>query len=256
MDRDTNPVQLTPAGIRVLEFAQNTLREWESLKQSLSHAARPAGSLEIGSSTVPAKILVLPAVAGFLRGYPAILVHAAIMNSQKVLQAIERESVDLGFVGMAPSFASWDTQIIGRDEVVLVVPNQSEYQVWPRGIPVKMVEQLPFVQRKDGSGTQFTAYSALKERGVQSALRVVCEVDSHEDLIDTVATGIGVGFASRQVVKMMDRTDVKIMTVEGGPILRNLYRVSKYPIREHTPAELFLRYTLAHGLLSSDFPNA
>ncbi|WP_053960353.1 LysR family transcriptional regulator [Sulfobacillus thermosulfidooxidans] len=251
MDRSSGTIQLTPAGMQVLEFAQRVLGEWEALKQSFNHYEPIRGFIEIASSTVPAKILVLPAVATFLRQYPHIHIHVSIMNSQMVFHALEQDRAAMGFVGLEPLSKSWRSELIGRDEVILVVPNLPQYEKWSTSIPLKDLAQLPFVQRKEGSGTQLTAITALRERGLEQDWRVVCEVDSHEALIETVATGIGVGFASRQIAAMMTNRHVRILSVEGGPILRHLYLIRKQDMDNDSASQLFLQHIMQHDILKS-----
>ncbi|WP_020375909.1 LysR family transcriptional regulator [Sulfobacillus thermosulfidooxidans] len=251
MDRSSGSIQLTPQGLQVLEFAQRVLGEWDALKQSFHQQQPISGFIEVASSTVPAKILVLPAVASFLRQYPHIHVHVSIMNSQNVFHAIDEDHVAMGFVGLEPPSQSWRTELIGRDEVILVVPNLPQYERWPTSIPLKDLAQLPFVQRKEGSGTHLTAIKALRERGFEQNWRVVCEVDSHEALIETVATGIGVGFASRQIAAMMSTRQVRMVSVEGGPILRHLYLIHKQDAENNKISDLFLSHLKTqHNILT------
>ncbi|MCL4496112.1 MAG: LysR family transcriptional regulator [Firmicutes bacterium] len=242
LDRSSHPLVLTPAGAMILEFAGRTLTDWNTLKQSFSSPPFITSSIEIASSTVPAKVLVLPAVARFLRDYPSISVHVSVMNSQKVIQAVQRETVDVGFAGMKPDEPSWRIEVIGQDEVCLIVPDRLPYRKWPQNIPLHQLEKLAVVERREGSGTQLTAYNMLRERGIAPRFHVVCEVDSHEELIEAVATGIGVGFASRQVVARTCQPQIKTVRLQGGPIVRDLYALSKQLVKDGSPTALLLSY--------------
>ncbi len=252
LDRSSHPPKVTPQGLMVVEFARRTLTQWDTLKQSCSTRSAVTANIDVASSTVPAKILVLPAIARFLRDYPAISVHVAVMNSQKVVQALQQESVDLGFAGVNPNEPSWLIEIIGQDEVCLIAPTRPSYRNWPRVISLDQLKELAFVERREGSGTQQTAYDALEERGTMPHFRVVCQVDSHEDLIEAVASGVGVGFASRQVVSKMRSSPVKILNLQGGPIFRNLYAISKRPLANSGAAALLLQYIQTQKHVTDD----
>ena len=242
LDRSSRPPKVTPAGAMVAEFARHTLRDWNALKQAFFARSAITANVEVASSTVPAKILVLSAVAHFLHHYPAISVHVTVVNSQKVIQAVQEETVDIGFAGLKPDDPSWLLGIVGQDEVCLVLPNRSPYRNWTSVIDLDQLQSLTFVERRQGSGTQQTAFRALEERGMVPHFHVVCQVDSHQELIEAVAMGMGAGFASRQVVDKMCLPQVKTVRLQGGPIMRNLYAICKRPLKDLDTTALLWQY--------------
>ncbi|MHB1953704.1 MAG: LysR substrate-binding domain-containing protein [Sulfobacillus sp.] len=241
LDRSTNPVHVTPHGIMVLEFAQSVLDSWRDLKTVLSDIPAVKGTVTVAASTVPAKRLVLPAMAHFLREYPEVQVRVSVMDSARVLGALNTGNVDVGFVGFEPSGEQWHVESIAGDEIVLVVPDTPRYAHLHSPVEFSALQHLPFVQRESGSGTWNTVRGYLLSHGIAPNFRVVCEVDSNEAIIQTVATGVGVGFASQQIVAI-EGSPVRVLTLEGGSIMRNLHVVTKWAMDLSDAANIFIRY--------------
>lgn len=242
VDRSLSPVHLTPQGILLLEFSQSVLGHFKDLKNALNAEKAVSGTINVATSTVHAKSLVLPQMADFIRLYPEVQVQVSVMDSTKVLTALRSEAADVGFVGMKPDSEQWEAESIGEDEIVLVVPDVPGFLQLQSPLPLAVLKDVPFVQRELGSGTWDTVISELKKRGLTTNFRVVCQVDSNEAVVQTVATGIGVGFASQKVVQLVASRNVRTVTLEGGPVTRKLYVVTKSGNVLSEAANLFIRY--------------
>jgi DNA-binding transcriptional LysR family regulator len=242
VDRSLSPVHLTPQGILLLEFSQSVFTQLNDLKNALNMEKTISGTINVATSTVHAKSLVLPQMAKFLRQYPEVQVRVSVMDSTKVLAALRTENADVGFVGMEPDSGQWDAESIGEDEIVLVVPDIPGFSRLESPLYLEFLKDLPFVQREFGSGTWDTAMGELKKRGFTAQFRVVCQVDSNEAVVQTVATGIGVGFASQTVVRLVGPRNVRTVTLEGGPVRRTLYVVTKSGNDLSEAANLFIRF--------------
>ncbi len=242
VDRSLSPVHLTPQGILLLEFSQSVLAQFNDVKNALNMEKTISGTINVATSTVHAKSLVLPQMAKFLRQYSEVQVRVSVMDSTKVLAALRTESADVGFVGMEPDSGQWDTESIGEDEIVLVVPDIPSFSRLQSPVTLEVLKDFPFVQREFGSGTWDTAMGELKRRGFIAQFPVVCQVDSNEAVVQTVATGIGVGFASQKVVGLVGSRNVRTVTLEGGPVKRNLYVVTKSGNELSEAAVLFIHY--------------
>jgi len=81
-DRSTQGHELTPAGMKMLSFAERTEEGIEVLVTELhGHDASLAGSIHITSTDTISSTLLLPALSDFRTQYPGIHLHVSI-NSQ------------------------------------------------------------------------------------------------------------------------------------------------------------------------------
>lgn len=242
VDRSAIPVRLTPQGILLLEFAENLLERWKQLGQVVQSTHDIGGVVSIATSTAPAKILVMPTLAEFLRTSGEVRARVSVMDSSRVLAEISTEQADLGFTGRRPPHELFISQAVAQDEIVLVVPNTQRFKHLVSPIALDRLVGLPFVQRQQGSGTEATVQDQLTHLGPVPEWDVVLEVDSNEAVVQTVATGIGVGFASRHIVNMLGQRSVRIVSLAGISITRALYLVRKRGVEVTPAANLFLEF--------------
>jgi DNA-binding transcriptional LysR family regulator len=125
--RGNTHVELTEAGLRVLERARNVLREAKEAVVVAQQAARgEIGRLEIG--LMPSVIwsgLIQKFVGEFQRANPAIEIFLHLMNVTEQHNALIKEELDCGFVR---SPHTYPPEIVGidvfRQPMVLALPKQ------------------------------------------------------------------------------------------------------------------------------------
>lgn len=242
VDRSAIPVHLTPQGILLLEFAENLLERWKQLGQVVQSTHDVGGVVSIASSTAPAKILVMPTLAEFLRAFGEVRARVSVMDSSKVLAEVSTEQADVGFTGWRPPSDQFIAQAVAQDEIVLVVPSTPRFKHLVSPLALDRLAGLPFVQRQQGSGTKATVHEVLSHLGAYPEFTVVLEVDSNEAVVQTVASGIGVGFASRHIVNLFGQRSVRIVSIAGVSIMRELYLVRKRGLELTHAAKLFLDF--------------
>ncbi len=248
VDRSAIPIHLTPQGILLLEFAETLLERWKQLGQSVQSTHDVGGLVSIATSTAPAKSLVMPLLADFLRAFQDVRARVSVMDSSRVLAEISTEQADLGFTGMRPPTDLFVAEPVAHDEILLVVPNTARFKHVVSPVPLDRLPELPLVQRQQGSGTRATVQRALDQVGYTSDFHVVCEVDSNEAVVQTVSTGIGVGFASRQIVNLFGQRTVRMVSLEGLSMSRQLYLVKKRGLILTDAATTFLQFLKTSGL--------
>ena len=248
VDRGAIPVHLTPQGVLLLEFAETLLDRWKQLGNTIQSTHDIGGLVSIATSTAPAKVLVMPILADFLRSFQDVRIRVSVMDSSRVLTEVSTEQADLGFTGWKPPDDLFIAEPVAEDEILLVVPNNARFKRLASPVPLDSLSELPFVQRQQGSGTRATVQRALDHAGFASELHVVCEVDSNEAVVETVATGIGVGFASRHIVNLFGQRTVRILSLEGVSISRQLYLVKKRGLISTDAAETFLQFLRTFGI--------
>jgi DNA-binding transcriptional LysR family regulator len=207
------------------------------------------GELRLGASTTVAQY-VLPRILGaFLRQYPQVKLSLVSGNTERIVEAVAEERVELGIIEGPAMRRDVKTERMMRDEMVLIVsPNHA----WARKVgviaPAELVK-VPLLLRERGSGSRRVVERALKKVGLPlRSLRVAMELDSTEAIISGVEAELGVGFVSRCAVnKVLRLGSVRIAAVEGLEILRDFSFVRLAGTEATGTAAAFQRFAMANS---------
>jgi LysR family transcriptional regulator, transcriptional activator of the cysJI operon len=216
-------ISLTEAGRVLLGFANTaaeTMAEAQRALAALNHEA--TGELRLGASTTVAQY-VLPRILGaFLRQYPQVRLSLVSGNTERIVEAVAEEQVELGIIEGPAMRRDVKTERMVRDEMVLITsPNHA----WVRKgtIAPEELTGVPLLVRERGSGSRRVVERAVKRVGLSlRSLKVAMELDSTEAIISGVEAELGVGFVSRSAIgKVLRLGSVKVVRVAGLQILRD-----------------------------------
>jgi LysR family transcriptional regulator, transcriptional activator of the cysJI operon len=217
-------ISLTEAGRVLLGYANTAAETMVEAQRALAALNDEAvGELQLGASTTVAQY-VLPRILGaFLRQYPQVKLSLVSGNTERIVEAVAEEKVELGIIEGPAMRRDVKTERMVRDEMVLIVsPNHA----WARkaaAIAPGELARVPLLLRERGSGSRRVVERALKKVGLPlRSLRVAMELDSTEAIISGVEAELGVGFVSRCAVnKVLRLGSVRIAAVQGLEILRD-----------------------------------
>ncbi len=165
--RSPTGVRPTPAGVlvrdvaaQVLEAAERLAIEVEALRDDGGGDARIAASLTIADYLLPGWLHQLR------RRWPSASVRLEVANSAEVVRAVSAGEVELGFVEGGSAPVGLHAQVIGTDELAVVVTPEHP---WARR-PVRVVDTdelagTPLVVRERGSGTREVLERGLRGTG-------------------------------------------------------------------------------------------
>ena len=179
--------------------------------------------MRLGASTTVAQY-VLPRILGaFLRQYPQVKLSLVSGNTEKIVEAVAEEKVELGIIEGPAMRRDVKTERMVQDEMVLIVSPNHAWAVRKTAIVPEELARVPLLLRERGSGSRRVVERALKKAGLPlRSLRVAMELDSTEAIISGVEAELGVGFVSRCAVgKVLRLGSVRIVAVEGLEILRD-----------------------------------
>ncbi|MCY0896798.1 MAG: LysR family transcriptional regulator [Alicyclobacillaceae bacterium] len=189
-NRDDNGISLTDAGREAYRTATQILAEWTKL----TLACKPyfeslQGTLSIGSSTTPARHLLLSHLQQFHAVHPHVTLRVQVEDSQRTLDALLQSEIDIAFVGIEPHSADLVRTPLASDRLVVVASaSYNFHDDW---------RLSPFLLREDGSGTGAAAKQALADLGVDTErLNVVARLNSSTLVLDFVAAGLGLAVIS------------------------------------------------------------
>jgi DNA-binding transcriptional LysR family regulator len=207
--RTTRGSQLTQAGVVVAEWADQLLSVAHyvdaglaSLRSESRNRVKVVASLTIAEQLMP-RWLVSLQTAGNRHGVAAPQVIFTAINSDHAISAVLNGEADLGFVECPSLPRQLRSRVVGRDELVVVVPPEHKWA--RRSTPVTALElsRTPLVMRESGSGTRDSLGAALRQvlgEGAEQAPPVL-ELNSATAVRAAVLAGAGPAVTSTLAVQ-------------------------------------------------------
>ncbi len=240
--RTSKGVSLTIYGEKLYETTRTINGLVASTHNEIQAMAQgSAGRILLGASTIPADYILPPLLAGFLKDHNGLKVALVTGDSHTILEKFSQGEIPIAVIGAKPD-DSLISQPLWKDNLVLAahpdfktVTHSSTAKDW--------LLTLPFILRKESSGTASSALDALGRLGIApDDLSVVMEVGSNQAVKAAIMNKIGVGFISAWAVEN-ELTSGQLITLPlpGPAIERQFYAICREPLR---PAclELFWQY--------------
>jgi molybdate transport repressor ModE-like protein len=191
---------LTKEGALIADWAREVLHAADvleagiaSLRQDRRGRLRVAASLTVAEHLLPRWLVRLAA------DHPEIAVSLAAMNSAEVAAAVLTGRADLGFVEGPRVPAGLDHQVIGRDQLNLVVPPGHPWARLRRPLDPESLAHTRLVQREPTSGTRTALESALRDFAPLAA--PLLELSTTSAVRGAVAAGAGPAVLSDLAVR-------------------------------------------------------
>lgn len=171
------------------------------------------GRLLLGASTTPG-IYLLPKILGKFKSiYPGIVPKLEIANSQKIVEMVNANILDIGIVGeeiICPPELHVEPWL--KDELFLVVPDKHPW-VNRTSVHVTDLETEQFIFRERGSSTRSIIENILANHDLK--VSVALELNNTEAVKQAVSANLGVSIVSGFSV-ISNSTIVCIPIVELG----------------------------------------
>jgi DNA-binding transcriptional LysR family regulator len=154
--RTTRGSQLTPAGFVVAEWADQLLDIAQrvdagiaSLRTEARARVKVVASPTIAEQLLPRWLVSLQAAAN-RRGVVAPEVTFTATLSEQAIAAVREGDADLGFIEIPGALPGLRSKVIGRDQVIVVVPPDHKWVRRSRPITVAELNQADLVSRRSG----------------------------------------------------------------------------------------------------------
>lgn len=251
------PRQVVPtrAGEILYKRGQNIMSEKEFALQELKKFLnRIEGSLTICCSTIPGEYLMPQMAASFYRRFPAVMIEMNVSDSQGVCNDVLSGKAELGFAGAKIETVGLEFRHFASDEVVLVVPNNSEWRK-VETISLDSLASKPMLLRESGSGTRL-AFEKRIGRALNE-FNVVGYFGSSNSIKEAIKAGLGVSLLSLLSIKSeIESGAVKTVSIEGiGALRRDFFAIFNKLLTLSPIAEEFLDFVL-HKPESSEHPSS
>src|SRR5690554_3561356 len=213
MERDNRSVALTGDGKRLLQFARETLQQWETFQESLlTDAEQLRGQLSLYCSVTASYSFLYDILTQFRSRHPGINIK---LHTGDPAQAISRVTNGLEDVAIAtrperlPS--GLDFKPITHSPLVFIAPTDNTHL----GGKVTQWRNLPMIISEDGLARErFNAWC----RKEQLTPNIYAEVKGNEAIVSMVSLGFGIGLVPRIV---LDNSPLKqkVVLIENQPSL-------------------------------------
>ncbi|QXT61861.1 LysR family transcriptional regulator [Tessaracoccus palaemonis] len=191
--RHPRGARLTPEGQRILQAARQVLTAADALMtEAAATNEQLSGHLDVAASQTIAEQLLPAWLAAAHAARPGLEVRLKVCNSEEVFDLVEAGRYELGFVETPEVRPGLRSAVVGRDELVVVVPPSHP---WTSGGPITAAELAAtrLVLREPGSGGRATLDAALRGEG---PARAALELGSNAAVREGVLAGAGPGVIS------------------------------------------------------------
>ena len=230
LDRSSSGSIPTAEGSVVAGWAAGVLRAAEQLSAGVAALqAEASGLLRIGASFTVAEYLLPPWLERFVRDRPTDSVSLLVANSASVEGQLNNGLVDLGFIESPHQTPALSSQVVGRDELVVVVAPGHPWSGRP-SISLDALASTPLVLRERGSGTRDALIEAFDRLGYPEPVSVL-ELGSTAAVRAAVMNGSSPTIVSRLAVAA-DLTTQSLVEIDvpGLSIQRDLRAVWRHGV--------------------------
>jgi DNA-binding transcriptional LysR family regulator len=236
-------VFLTEAGEELQHYSRaiaEQLAEAEAVIDELKGVHR--GRLKITVATT-ANYFVPSLLAAFNNRYQGVNIVLDVTNRSGLLKQLEFNETDIVIMGRPPSDHDLEFEPFRDNPLVIVAPPNHPLARRKR-VPLSKLHDQTFLVREPGSGTRIAMERFFAERGLE--VKTGMEVGSNEAIKQSVQAGLGLGLLSRDTLAMeLKLKQLKILNVEGFPIMRSWYLVHRRGKRLSSIAQAFKDFLLS-----------
>ncbi|MDP3139199.1 MAG: LysR family transcriptional regulator [Burkholderiaceae bacterium] len=250
-DRTSRRVALTEAGARLMQRAEHTIEELESIVQDLRNEADlKQGHVAFGASPSIAGMMLPPIIQKFMASHPGVRVSMADELGTPILERIALGKLEFGLIPTPAHANEFDVRPLFTDEMVIIAPKAMPI---PANTAVRFQDlmDLPFVTMSRPSSIWRMLSEAFQVHG--KVYKPVFEANSAGTLLGFVESGIGMTVLPSimleqhklnlsfrvQVSDMNFRREVSFVTMRGralSPAAAALAAMMKADLRQPPPA--------------------
>ncbi|PSJ36589.1 HTH-type transcriptional activator IlvY [Zobellella taiwanensis] len=218
LDRDNRSVALTPAGLRLQQFAGNWLADWQGMREQLKQSESPLqGRLRLFCSVTASYFLLPDILARFRTRYPQLELRLETGDPALAIDKVLNDESDLA-IGARPDALPAKLDFIKLQTVPLVF-------IAPR-IPClanELLQQpsaewssIPVILPEQGVARKRTN-QWFRNKGISP--HIYAEVAGNEAIVGMVALGCGIALVPTAVIDHSPMAD-KIRRLEVTPDLK------------------------------------
>ncbi|RMG34466.1 MAG: LysR family transcriptional regulator [Gammaproteobacteria bacterium] len=234
-------IYLTEAGREMYEYCRRIgeeLRDLDEVMAALKGVRR--GHLRLSVATT-ANSFATRILGAFSQRYPESSYTLDVTNRKTLLDQLANNDTDIVIMGKPPEGLELEVQAFMENPLVVIAPPDHPMTLRRGPIPLDEIQSETFVVRERESGTRIAMERFFHERGMQ--LRTGIETTSNSAIKSAVEAGLGLGIVSIHTLELeLKAGALKVLDVEGFPILRHWHVVHRQGRRLPPIAQAFLDY--------------
>jgi DNA-binding transcriptional LysR family regulator len=197
-DRTTKGGTLTDAGTTLLPQAQRMLDLRKQITDTFGALkGLQQGRLSIGANESVSEFLLPKVLLAYQQAHPAIRIHAYRQSSERIPAEVLERRLDLGFVSYDPLHPELVSEVILRDQMVLVVP-PGHRLAKRKEIALEVLGTETFVAHNALTPTRNAIIDLFSRCG--TPLRITMELGSLATIQEFVTLGAGLAILPRMTV--------------------------------------------------------
>lgn len=199
-DRIGRRILLTEAGRVFLQEARAVQARALAARECLEDlGGLRTGRLHVWASQTLASYWLPARLNRFAALHPEVTLGMTISNTEEICAQLAAGTIGFGLIEGVATGSSLDTEILARDQLLLVV---SPEHPWAQTPPkADALTGTPWVLREKGSGTRASFETALAGWGIApETLDIVMELTSNEAIATMISTGRAATVLSASVV--------------------------------------------------------
>lgn len=215
-------VQLTDMGKEVYTACQEVFGAFANLEMKIADTkGLKRGHLRLAVIT-SVKYLAPHLLGRFMRLHPGVEVSLTVTNRERLLERIASYEDDLYIFGQPPDQLAIEAHmLIPNPLVVMASRNHPLAEV--RNIPLRRLQDEPFLMRERGSGTRAAVIRAFEEKKLQPPM-VRMEFGSNESIKQAIVAGLGISVLSLHSLVLEGTSGpIAVLDVQGFPLERHWY---------------------------------
>ncbi|GGX71264.1 LysR family transcriptional regulator [Saccharospirillum salsuginis] len=196
LDRIGRELVLTDAGQQILPRVRQILSLSDGLNRADDH--RIAGTLRVAASVTIASYLLPTMMARFQRRYPDASTQLDILNTEGVLERLEKGRAQLGMIEGPALHPTLDIVPWRSDRLAVFCAPDHPLASGPTPSVAELARE-DWVVREAGSGTRAVLDAAFQAEGMKP--RVALELTRQEAIKQSVRAGLGIGCLSALAIE-------------------------------------------------------
>ena len=189
----------------------NGLEKFQELKNL------DVGKVKIGANPIISKHILMPYLKKYHDKYPNIEIELVHDTTTNLLRQLKIGNVDLVIMSI-PRKELPEIELFGFQDIQDVfVANSKYYEKAKESANIHELLKLPIIVEKQPSISRAYYDLLLKSKNIE--YKPSMEVDSQELLIDFVANGFGIGFATKEYIEE-EIENKKVFVIDVGQIPR------------------------------------
>lgn len=222
-DRNSNPIELTPAGERFIKEAKELLYKEDKIKRLMdSFKTGEKGRITVGLSPFRSLYIMPEFVKKMRKKFPGVQVFIHDTNNEEVRKEVEEGKLDFAIVNLPVDEAVFEYIKLEPDKLVLAVPNEMMGLITESD-----AANLSEVDFKDCANLPFVVVNLEKEMGqlferfcslAQVSPEIVTEVVGITTAWEMVRNGIGATLLPLQFIsdEAFDSANITLLTVKNN----------------------------------------